>query len=327
MPNRHPYSLLPFLAAASVPARPSRRLSQSRSAPRPPGPLEAPSARDKRFPHIPRRNPNYDYPQEPQLLPYLAQAEHERFERRPLTEQMDAVVQRNGRTYYDPGRRIAPAVEQAERLRRQFARTRGLPGVDERLQARVVDAADAPEALALLDVIGFAEGGDTWRDRGGAQWNSRFDDRPDRRLTFEYNRYPEAGPGRFQGDHQTAAGRYQIQRPLYGDFAPQLGLSDFYPLSQNAIALGTMAERRGMLDSLGRGDMEQLFFDLARYWASVPQGPSAGANRDVGRYARMGQRAPFTYDDLLAYYKQRLIHYEGGAPRGRVIEGPLAPSR
>lgn len=293
-------------------------LTISKSAPPAPGRQQTPGSRFKDFEGAAIRNRNHDHPA---VVPgYVSSADRARFQanRGPL----GSVAWRDGEFWFDPEGRFNPAREQALNLRAQFARTRGRPGVRPGLQARVASAVEDPKALAFLDVLGLAEGGNTWRNRGGLPWNSRFDDRPDRRLTFDFSRYPTKGPGRFKGLQQTAAGRYQIQRVLYGEMAPRLGISDFSPISQNAIALGTMAERDGMLDSLQNGNIAKAFDDASVYWASLPRGPATVSARDEGRYSDQG--GPFTYDELLAYYKKRLNYYEGGNPRGRVVDDPVA---
>ena len=54
----------------------------------------------------------------------------------------------------------------------------------------------------------------------------------------------------------TGAGRYQLLSPLVGCHRKQLGLKDFSPKSQDAVALQQIKER-GALPMIDRGDIRQ----------------------------------------------------------------------
>jgi hypothetical protein len=208
-------------------------------------------------------------------------------------------------------------------MRDRFARTRGQRGVNADRQRRVVDAVTDPYALAGLDTLHYAEG-EAWRDvRGGLPWNALFNSYPNRRLEFDMGSHPGAVGGNYRGVPQSAAGHYQIERPLFDEIAPSVGVTNSDPVSQNAVALGTMDRHRNMLANLRAGRLQQFVKDASRYWASLPQGPLVEGKRDEGRY---GQRA-MTYDDFLAQWKKALVKNEGGDPRGRVIDRPVAYRR
>lgn len=67
----------------------------------------------------------------------------------------------------------------------------------------------------------------------------------------------------------TAAGRYQILERTYDSYRKLLGLSDFSPASQDAIALQMLDEAKA-LDSLRAGDFDSAVLRSAHLWASLP---------------------------------------------------------
>ncbi len=75
-------------------------------------------------------------------------------------------------------------------------------------------------------------------------------------------------PG-YEGKKSTAAGAYQINWPTYTDFAPGLGITDFSPASQDAIALA-IVKRTGAYDALIAGDVAEAFRLASSRWASLP---------------------------------------------------------
>lgn len=71
------------------------------------------------------------------------------------------------------------------------------------------------------------------------------------------------------GIKSTAAGRYQLLARYFDAYKKQLGLKDFSPASQDAIALQQIKEQRALVD------IETGHFDLAvkkcrNIWASLP---------------------------------------------------------
>ena len=68
----------------------------------------------------------------------------------------------------------------------------------------------------------------------------------------------------------TGAGRYQLLSRWWDAYRKQLGLKDFSPKSQDAVALQQIKER-GALPMIDRGDIRQAI-DLKRsnIWASLP---------------------------------------------------------
>ena len=66
----------------------------------------------------------------------------------------------------------------------------------------------------------------------------------------------------------TGAGRYQLLS-CWWDAHAQLGLKDFSPKSQDAVALQQIKER-GALPMIDRGDIRQAIDRCSNIWASLP---------------------------------------------------------
>ena len=66
----------------------------------------------------------------------------------------------------------------------------------------------------------------------------------------------------------TGAGRYQLLSRWW-DACKQLGLKDFSPKSQDAVALQQIKER-GALPMIDRGDIRQAIDRCSNIWASLP---------------------------------------------------------
>ena len=102
----------------------------------------------------------------------------------------------------------------------------------------------------------------------------------------------------------TGAGRYQLLSVGGCAYRKQLGLKDFSPKSQDAVALQQIKER-GALPMIDRGDIRQAIDRCSNIWASLP-----GAG-----YGQFEHKA----DSLIAKFKEaggtvREID-EGGRPR------------
>lgn len=67
----------------------------------------------------------------------------------------------------------------------------------------------------------------------------------------------------------TAAGKYQITKTTYDDFAPKLGITDFSRQSQDKIALAII-QKEGALDDVKAGRFDQAIAKLGGRWASLP---------------------------------------------------------
>lgn len=105
-----------------------------------------------------------------------------------------------------------------------------------------------------------------------------YADHPRRRVTLTI---------RGQQVVSTAAGRYQLLARYYDAYRDLLGLSDFSPESQDAIALQQIKER-GALPDIDAGRIEDAIGKVRNLWASLP-----GAGYDQHENS---------YDTLLAAY-------------------------
>ena len=88
----------------------------------------------------------------------------------------------------------------------------------------------------------------------------------------------------------TGAGRYQLLSRWWDAYRKQLGLKDFSPKSQDAVALQQIKER-GALPMIDRGDIRQAIDRCSNIWASLP-----GAG-----YGQFEHKA----DSLIAKFKKR----------------------
>lgn len=132
------------------------------------------------------------------------------------------------------------------------------------------DTTSTPEARvsaqsAFLDTIGqFESGGDYTILFGGGHF-SDFSHHPN--VPVPFHNPLKAGSG--NNDVSTAAGKYQINFPTYRQYAPALGITDFSPASQDAIAL-SIAASTGALNALAMGDTATAFQLASKKWASLP---------------------------------------------------------
>jgi len=95
---------------------------------------------------------------------------------------------------------------------------------------------------------------------------------------FDYSHHPDVLvpinlPG-YEGKYSTAAGAYQINFPTYNEFAPQIGVTDFSPATQDALAIAIL-NACGAIDALANNDIESAFTAASSRWASLP-GSRAG---------------------------------------------------
>ena len=80
------------------------------------------------------------------------------------------------------------------------------------------------------------------------------------------------------GIFSSAAGRYQLLKRYYDAYSKMLGLNDFSPESQDAIALQQIKER-GALGYISAGDIEMAIYRCKNIWASLP-GAGYGQNEN-----------------------------------------------
>ncbi|AOJ85047.1 hypothetical protein WS86_24480 [Burkholderia savannae] len=85
-------------------------------------------------------------------------------------------------------------------------------------------------------------------------------------LTFsDYSKHPRIYNPRY---NSTAAGRYQINWPTFQTLSAQMGLTDFSPATQDAMAL-QLAANKGALADIDAGNIQTAIARCAPVWASL----------------------------------------------------------
>ncbi|ELM3736969.1 glycoside hydrolase family 24 protein [Edwardsiella piscicida] len=119
---------------------------------------------------------------------------------------------------------------------------------------------------AFLDMLAWSEGTDNGRqptkDHGydvivGGSLFTDYSDHPRKLVTLN----PSL--------KSTAAGRYQLLSKWWDAYRVQLGLKDFSPASQDAVALQQIKER-GALPLIDNGNIRQAIDRCSNIWASLP---------------------------------------------------------
>ena len=120
---------------------------------------------------------------------------------------------------------------------------------------------------AFLDMLAFSEGTDNGRqptrDHGydvlvGGGLFTGYADHP--RIVVDLPRL---------GIKSTGAGRYQLLARYYDVYKRQLGLADFGPAAQDAIAIQQIRER-GALADIKAGRLADAIAKCRNIWASLP---------------------------------------------------------
>lgn len=118
---------------------------------------------------------------------------------------------------------------------------------------------------AFLDLIAFSEGTYGHGDNGynvmvGGSLFDSYVDHPRKVVTINM---------KGQKIRSSAAGRYQILGRYYDAYKQSLGLKNFTPGEQDAIALQMIKEQKA-LDSIDAGNIEEAIKRCANIWASFP---------------------------------------------------------
>ncbi|AIJ10545.1 MULTISPECIES: glycoside hydrolase family 24 protein [Edwardsiella] len=123
-----------------------------------------------------------------------------------------------------------------------------------------------PQRRAFLDMLAWSEETDNGRqptkDHGydvivGGSLFTDYSDHPRKLITLN----PSL--------KSTAAGRYQLLSKWWDAYRAQLGLKDFSPASQDAVALQQIKER-GALPLIDNGNIRQAIDRCSNIWASLP---------------------------------------------------------
>ena len=142
-----------------------------------------------------------------------------------------------------------------------------------------------PNQKAFLDAIAWSEIGPRLLAVSDNGYNVLVGSTPKAPLLF--NSYA-AHPNIYnKATDSTAAGRYQLLARYYAPYAKQLGLHDFSPASQDAIALQQIKEC-GALAAIDSGAIRTAIVKCRRIWASLPSSP-------------YGQHTNLMEDVILAY--------------------------
>lgn len=126
----------------------------------------------------------------------------------------------------------------------------------------------SPTLTAFLSLIGWAEGADYNTIVNGVDGPATFTDFSDHPFAPQFNR-PPVIVRRSPLLESTAAGRYQLLYRYWPIYRAQLGLADYSPASQDAIAIEQIKERGGIA-RIGTGDIEGAIKACSNIWASLP---------------------------------------------------------
>lgn len=117
---------------------------------------------------------------------------------------------------------------------------------------------------AFLDMVAYSEGTPRYGDQDGYNvivGGGTFADYSDHpRVKIWLSKL---------GIYSTAAGRYQLLARFFDAYKKQLGLADFSPASQDAIALQQIKECKALSD-IDAGNIEDAIKKCSRIWASLP---------------------------------------------------------
>lgn len=154
----------------------------------------------------------------------------------------------------------------------------------ENIKSRVNLALGNANVRAFLDMIARFESGARYDIIYGGGTFTSYAAHPNVRIPF-FN------PATGKQDISTAAGRYQINKPTYNLIAPALGISDFSPESQDAMAVGLLY-LRGALSAVESGNFEEAVRKSSGTWASLPMStsgqPKAAYSTALAEYLKHG---------------------------------------
>jgi len=129
---------------------------------------------------------------------------------------------------------------------------------------------------AFLDMIAVSEG---TKGKGADGYNVIVGGK----LFYSYATHPNKLVHINAHLESTAAGRYQLLYRFFVAYAKQLGLHDFSPASQDAIAIQQIKERNA-LEDIDHGRFEQAIGKIRNIWASLP---GAGYGQHENTYSAL----------------------------------------
>lgn len=123
---------------------------------------------------------------------------------------------------------------------------------------------------AFLDTIAFSELGEKLLAISDNGYNVIVGSTPKKPILFNsYADHPRRLIKINDKLSSTAAGRYQLLARYFDPYKKLLGLKDFSPASQDAIALQQIKERRA-LDDIDAGRFDVAVSKVRNIWASLP---------------------------------------------------------
>ena len=119
---------------------------------------------------------------------------------------------------------------------------------------------------AFLDMLAWSEGTDNGRQKTR---NHGYDVIVGGELFTDYSGSPSQTCHAKPKTQINRRRRYQLLSRWWDAYRKQLGLKDFSPKSQDAVALQQIKER-GALPMIDRGDIRQAIDRCSNIWASLP---------------------------------------------------------
>jgi muramidase (phage lysozyme) len=131
-----------------------------------------------------------------------------------------------------------------------------------------------PNRSAFLAMLGWSEGtrsSSATKCDGYDVIVTGADGRPEVFSDFSAHPFAAGRPAKVvqPGLYSTASGRYQVLLRYWLAYAKSLGLTDFSPASQDAIALQQIRER-GALPLIDGGNIQLAIQRCSKLWASLP---------------------------------------------------------
>jgi len=142
----------------------------------------------------------------------------------------------------------------------------------------------APALAAFLSLIGYSEGADYTTIVSGVDGRHTFSDFSDHPFAPQFNRQPILVREATNGHGallSTASGRYQLLYRWWVPYKQQLGLTDFSPASQDAVAIQQMRER-GATGMVLAGNIQQAIAACSGIWASMPGNDYGQGGKTLG---------------------------------------------
>lgn len=125
----------------------------------------------------------------------------------------------------------------------------------------------SPNLKAFLDTLAHSEIGSALLAVSDNGYNVLVGSTPSHPLLFDdYSTHPNIYNA---ATNSTAAGRYQLLHRYYLPYKTKLGLPDFSPESQDAIAIQQIKEAHALPD-IEAGRLDLALVKTAHLWASLP---------------------------------------------------------